>query len=65
MDLILATNNQGKIREFAELFAEMEMRIFGLKDFDGLEAAEEDGTIKTCNDYYEAIGRLYRMGYRF
>lgn len=25
----------------------------------------EDGTIKTCDDYYEAIGRLYRMGYRF
>ena len=43
MEVILATGNQGKIKEFAILMQDLSVKVYGLKDFADLKPATEDG----------------------
>jgi XTP/dITP diphosphohydrolase len=43
MELVIATRNQGKLREIRRLFEETEIRILGLDTFPDLPEVEEDG----------------------
>lgn len=42
-ELLIATGNSGKMKEFAALFAESGVRLYSLKDFPALIPAVEDG----------------------
>lgn len=42
-ELLIASGNAGKVREFAALFAAGELRLYSLKDFPALQPAVEDG----------------------
>lgn len=42
-DIVLATRNRGKIREFAALLAPFGLTVLGLEDFAGLGEVEETG----------------------
>lgn len=42
-ELLIATGNSGKMKEFAALFAESGVKLYSLKDFPDLEPAIEDG----------------------
>lgn len=43
MDLVIATRNQGKLREIRHLLEETEIRVLGLDAFPDLPEVEEDG----------------------
>lgn len=43
MKLVLATNNQGKVRELRELLKDLPIEILSLQDFPDLPEVEEDG----------------------
>jgi XTP/dITP diphosphohydrolase len=43
-ELLIATGNAGKVREFAALFSDRELRLYSLKDFPALLPAVEDGS---------------------
>lgn len=47
--LVLATNNQGKYFEIAELLSNCKLRLLSLQDFPGLRMPEEDGATFTGN----------------
>ena len=42
-ELLIATGNSGKMKEFAALFAESSIKLYSLKDFPDLVPAVEDG----------------------
>lgn len=42
-ELLIATGNSGKMKEFAALFSDYECKLFSLKDFPSLLPVEEDG----------------------
>ena len=44
MEILLATNNQGKIREMKEMMSEMGITVYSLKDKGIVAEVEEDGT---------------------
>ncbi|MED4016320.1 XTP/dITP diphosphatase [Sutcliffiella cohnii] len=43
-ELIIATNNQGKVKEFSNIFSKVGYEVKSLKDFPNLEEVEETGT---------------------
>jgi len=47
--LLIATGNQGKMREFATLFSALPVRLYSLKDFPELIPVAEDGDSFTAN----------------
>jgi XTP/dITP diphosphohydrolase len=47
-ELLVATKNQGKLREIRELLADMDIRVTSLKDYEGMPTIVEDG--KTFED---------------
>ena len=52
--LVLATRNQGKIKEFRELLSGFEIEIKSLKDFGPIPPVEEDGETFEDNAYKKA-----------
>lgn len=65
-ELLVATNNKGKVRELSQLLSDFPLRLRLLSDFEGVEEAEETGgtfaenaTIKAL--YYSAHTRLLTL----
>ena len=52
--LVLATRNEGKIREFNTLFSEFDIEIKSLRDFGPIPQVEEDGVTFEDNAYKKA-----------
>lgn len=42
-EIVLATRNEGKLREFKEILKELNVKVLSLKDFRGFPEIEEDG----------------------
>lgn len=61
-ELLIATGNAGKMREFAALFAEMEIRLYSLKDFPAHLPAVEDGMTFTSNALKKAAAAARETG---
>ncbi len=63
MEILLATNNQGKIREMKEMMGEMGITVYSLKDKGIVCEVEEDGTTFEENAIKKAseISRLSGM----
>lgn len=55
MDLVVATRNQGKLREIRHLLAETEIRVLGLDAFADLPEVEEDGETFAENARKKAV----------
>lgn len=49
MKLVLATNNQGKVKELRELLKELPIEIMSLQDFPQMPEVEEDGQTFQAN----------------
>jgi XTP/dITP diphosphohydrolase len=60
--LVVATGNQGKMREFAELFADLPFQLRSLKDFPGLVPAVEDGDTFAANALKKAASAAAATG---
>jgi len=60
MELVVATRNQGKLREIRALLAGREITVLGIADFPGLPEVEEDGETFRANarKKAETIARL-------
>lgn len=54
--LLIATGNQGKLREFTELFGGRPIEIRSLADFSGIVEIEESGTTFVENAELKAVG---------
>jgi XTP/dITP diphosphohydrolase len=54
-ELLVATNNAGKIRELSQLLADSPLRLRLLKEFDGIVEAEEIGTTFAENAKIKAL----------
>jgi len=48
-ELLIATGNAGKVREFAALFSDRELKLYSMNDFPALLPAVEDGSTFTGN----------------
>ncbi len=59
MDLLIGTHNPGKLREYREMFKDLPVRVFSLKDV-GLESLEIDEPEPT----YEGNARLKAEAYQ-
>ena len=65
-ELLVATNNAGKVRELARLLAEMPLRLRLLSEFDGIPEAVESGTTFAENAvlkarHYSALSGLFTL----
>ncbi|HEX3032815.1 MAG TPA: XTP/dITP diphosphatase [Bacillota bacterium] len=64
MKIVLATNNQGKVKEFAALMGDLSLEILTLADFPNLPEVVEDGTtfrenaVKKARETAAATGLL-------
>src|SRR5918997_962257 len=56
-DLLIATKNQGKVRELSELLAGLPLRLRGLAEFPGVPTPEETGA--TFEENAELKARFY------
>ena len=61
--IVLATRNQGKIREFRALVAAFGVDIKGLEDFGPIPAVEEDGKTFEDNAYKKAHFTARALGF--
>lgn len=61
--LVLATKNEGKIKEFRELLAGFEIQIKSLKDFGPIPAIVEDGRTFDENAYKKASMTAKYLGF--
>jgi len=61
--LVLATRNQGKIREFKELLSDFRVDIKSLKDFGPLSPIKEDGETFEENAYKKAHMTAKMLGF--
>lgn len=61
-ELLIATGNAGKVREFAELFANMEIKLYSLIDFPALLPVVEDGTTFRENALIKATAAVWATG---
>jgi XTP/dITP diphosphohydrolase len=55
MELVIATRNQGKLREIRRLLEETEIRVLGLDAFSDLPEVEEDGETFADNARKKAV----------
>jgi XTP/dITP diphosphohydrolase len=53
-EIIVATSNEGKVKEFAAMFADEHIAIKSLRDFSGLPEIVEDGATFADNAYIKA-----------
>jgi XTP/dITP diphosphohydrolase len=53
-ELLIASGNQGKMKEFTALFSDLSVRIYSLRDFPGLTPAAEDGETFVANALQKA-----------
>jgi XTP/dITP diphosphohydrolase len=60
MEILLATNNKGKVREFEELLADLPLRLRGLDEFPEIAEVEETGATFAENAILKA--REYAIG---
>jgi XTP/dITP diphosphohydrolase len=61
-ELLIATGNAGKVREFAALFSEEEIKLYSLKDFPELVPAIEDGITFNENALKKASAAARQTG---
>jgi XTP/dITP diphosphohydrolase len=61
--LVLATKNEGKIREFQALLADFEMDLRSLNDFGPIPPIEEDGNTFDENAYKKAYFTAKYLGF--
>ena len=61
--LVLATRNQGKIREFRELLSGFDVEVKALNDFGPLPPIVEDGDTFDENAYRKAFGTAKVLGF--
>lgn len=62
MKLLVATGNQGKIREINKLLTSSDFKVVGLKDFAGITEVEETGNTFTENAILKAEGYAAQTG---
>ena len=62
MKIILATQNQGKIREFQELLADEDIEVLSLQAIPNWEDVEEDGETFADNAALKARAAVRRTG---
>jgi XTP/dITP diphosphohydrolase len=62
-NLVLATGNQGKIREFRSLLSVLPFQLMSLLDFDNVSEVEETGTTYLENARLKAEGFARQTGY--
>lgn len=60
--LVLATGNQGKVKEFQEILKDFPFEIRSLRDFGPLPSAEEDGETFDDNAYKKALFTAKLLG---
>ena len=60
--LLIATGNRGKLREFKELFGELKLDLIGLDYFKGIVEVEETGTTFAENAALKAGGYAIQTG---
>jgi XTP/dITP diphosphohydrolase len=64
MEVIVATRNRGKLREFRDALKGLNLRIYGLSDFSDVPEIEEDGrsftenALKKARFYSKVFGKL-------
>jgi len=61
-ELLIATGNSGKFKEFAALFAGSGIRLYSLKDFPALTPAVEDGATFRENALKKAVAAANETG---
>jgi len=61
-ELLIATGNQGKMKEFAALFSALPVRLYSLKDFPDLVPAAEDGETFAANALQKAWNACVATG---
>ncbi len=61
-DLLIATRNPGKLREFAQIFADLGMNLRSLDDLGISAEIEETGTTFTANARLKAEGYMHLSG---
>lgn len=61
-DLVIATTNPGKVREFAELLCHPALRLYSLADFPGAAAVCEDGDTYLANARIKARAAAAHTG---
>lgn len=61
-ELLIATGNSGKFKEFAALFAGSDIRLYSLKDFPALMPAVEDGVTFRENAVKKAVAAARETG---
>lgn len=61
-ELLIATGNAGKMREFTALFACLNIKLYSLKDFPNLPPVEEDGTNFRQNAFKKASAAASATG---
>jgi XTP/dITP diphosphohydrolase len=63
MELLVATNNAGKIRELNEFLADLPVRIFGLEGFENIFEPEETGATFAENAALKANSYALQTGF--
>ncbi len=61
-DLLIATNNQGKIKELSQLLVALPVKLRSLSDFDNIVEVEETGSTFTDNAILKARGYAMQAG---
>ncbi len=61
--LVLATRNQGKIREFKELLSDFQIEMKSLQDFSPISPIQEDGETFEENAYKKAHLTAKMLGF--
>ncbi|PKM82964.1 MAG: non-canonical purine NTP pyrophosphatase [Firmicutes bacterium HGW-Firmicutes-14] len=62
MKIVLATGNQGKVRELAEILGDLEVQVLSLKDFPEIGEIIEDGLTFEENAVKKAIAVMEATG---
>ncbi|MBV9209056.1 MAG: XTP/dITP diphosphatase [Acidobacteria bacterium] len=62
LSILIATHNEGKLREFQSLLAESSYRLHSLKDFPSVAEVEETGDTFAANAMLKAIGYAAQTG---
>lgn len=62
LQLLVATNNQGKVRELKELLADLPVELKSLNDFENVAEVEETGTTFEENAVLKAKGYAKQTG---
>ncbi|MEJ7847862.1 MAG: RdgB/HAM1 family non-canonical purine NTP pyrophosphatase [Pyrinomonadaceae bacterium] len=61
-ELLIATNNQGKVKEIAQLFGSLPVKLMSLADFDNIIEVEETGLTFNENAILKARGYAIQTG---